>query len=71
MQVCRPAFGVPIEVARALAVLVLRLERLMQAGGFFERCTTRNLRRRIARMTGILVGFVDFLVGSNLHRTVL
>ena len=72
VQVCRPAFRVPIEVARALAMLVLlRFERLVQAGGFFERCTTRNLRRRITRMTGILVRSVDFLVCSNLHRTVL
>ena len=72
VQVCRSAFRVSIEVARALAMLVLlRFERLVQAGGFFEGCPARDLRRRIARMTGVLVGFVDFLVGSNLHSTVL
>ena len=72
VQVCRSAFRVPIEVARALAMLVLlRFERLVQAGRFFEGCPTRNLRRRVARIAGILVGFVDFLVGSNLHSAVL
>ena len=71
MQVCRATFGIAIEIARALALLVLRLKRLVQASRLFEGSTASNVRRRIARITRVLVRFIDFGIGSHLNGTIL